>query len=117
MWPVRLLVRFTWDLQKDPPDPLAGVPEQPPVADESGFKRTHDQEFERNWHMVALQRDMTEEDAETILQARQKVRIDDCGRGLLARYSVTHDVSVSTGFVCAFFGRYEARFLEVSLSY
>lgn len=58
--------------KKDPPDPLAGVPDQPPVADESGFKRSHDREFERNWHMVALQRDMTEEDAQTILEARQK---------------------------------------------
>lgn len=60
--------------QKDPPDPLAGVPEQPPVADESGFKRTHDREFERGWHVVALQRDMTEEDAEFEFERRQKVQ-------------------------------------------
>lgn len=51
------------------------MPDQPPVADESGFKRSHDREFERNWHMVALQRDMTEEDAQTILEARQKVSV------------------------------------------
>lgn len=70
-------------LQKPPPDPLEGVPEQPEVVDDHGFKREHDHDFERNWHVVALQRDETEDIAEERLRIREEVSVRafriDCG--------------------------------------
>lgn len=59
--------------QKDPPDPLEGVPDQPDVVDETGFSRAHDRDFERNWHVVALQRDETQEQQEEIIRKREEV--------------------------------------------
>lgn len=60
-------------LQKTPPDPLAGVPEQPDVENDAGFKREHDRNFEQNWHVVALQRDETEEAADERIRQREEV--------------------------------------------
>ncbi|CAN0537260.1 unnamed protein product, partial [Ectocarpus sp. 12 AP-2014] len=37
---------------------------------QEGYHREHDRDFERNWHVVALQRDETQEDAEEILRLR-----------------------------------------------
>ncbi|CAM9304125.1 unnamed protein product [Ectocarpus sp. 8 AP-2014] len=56
--------------KKPPPDPLDGVPEQPDVENQEGYHREHDRDFERNWHVVALQRDETQEEAEEILRLR-----------------------------------------------
>lgn len=49
------------------------MPEQPDVVDEEGFKREHDHQFERGWHVVALQRDETEEAAEEAIRLRDEV--------------------------------------------
>lgn len=59
--------------QKPPLDPLDGVPEQPDVENNEGFHKEHDREFERNWHMVALQRDETQERADEIIRLREEV--------------------------------------------
>lgn len=64
---------FSWVQQKPPPDPLDGVPEQPDVENQEGYHREHDRDFERNWHVVALQRDETQEEAEEILRLRAEV--------------------------------------------
>lgn len=66
-------VRTFHRAQKPPPDPLAGLPEQPDVENDAGFHRDHDREFERNWHVVALQRDETQERADEIIQLREEV--------------------------------------------
>ena len=63
-------------LQKPPLDPLAGVPEQPDVETDAGFKREHDRNFEQQWHVVALQRDETETAAEERIRMREEVRHD-----------------------------------------
>lgn len=94
-----MLVLFVlaWLSQKDPPDPLEGVPEQPAVVDETGFKRSHDREFERNWHVVALQRDETEEEAEDIIRLREQVRAI-----FITTYNTQQFISTIICFLLAF---------------
>lgn len=41
--------------------------------DDSGFKREYDRDFERDWHVVALQSDETPETAEEIIRQREEV--------------------------------------------
>lgn len=75
---VVLFGEFFNHAQEDPPDPLAGVPEQPDVENDVGFHREHDRDFERNWHVVALQRDETQEAADEIIRLREEVSFCGC---------------------------------------
>ncbi|CAN0063593.1 unnamed protein product [Scytosiphon promiscuus] len=58
--------------KKPPPDPLDGPPDQPDIESNEGFHREHDRNFERNWHVVALQRDETQEDADEVIRRREE---------------------------------------------
>lgn len=43
------------------------------MENDVGFHREHDRDFERNWHVVALQRDETQERADEIIRLREEV--------------------------------------------
>ncbi|CAN0143935.1 unnamed protein product [Pylaiella littoralis] len=58
--------------KKPPPDPLNGPEDQPDVENDEGFHKEYDREFERNWHVVALQRGETQERADEKIRSREE---------------------------------------------